>query len=143
MHELELILNENKEANAISSTSTALKEHIHSCYTLLDYIRESHADKGASIQQTYLLLILTNRLERMLLIADILDADNQFDTGRFTDLFRLLIRNENRKNSIMEFLSQGLGYLAYQIAEHKGSKGHKYITAVSYTHLTLPTSDLV
>jgi len=128
VHELELILNENKEANAISSTSTALKEHIHSCYTLLDYIRESHADKGASIQQTYLLLILTNRLERMLLIADILDADNQFDTGRFTDLFRLLIRNENRKNSIMEFLSQGLGYLAYQIAEHKGSKGHKYIT---------------
>lgn len=94
----------------------------------MDFIRESHAEKGASIQQTYLLLILTNRLERMLLIADILDADNQFDTGRFVDLFRLLVRNEKRKNSIKEFLSQGLGYLAYQIAEHKGNKGHKYIT---------------
>ncbi len=128
VHELELILTGNKEAVSISITSTALKESIVSCYTLLDFIRESHAEKGASIQQTYLLLILTNRLERMLLIADILDADNQFDTGRFTDLFRLLVRNEKRKNSIKEFLSQGLGYLAYQIAEHKGNKGHKYIT---------------
>ncbi len=41
----------------------------------------------------------------------------------------MLIRNENRKNSIFEFMSQSLGYLAYQIAEHKGAKGNKYITS--------------
>src|SRR5580704_18288776 len=41
----------------------------------------------------------------------------------------MLVRNENRKNSVREFLSQCLGYLAYQIAEHKGSKGSKYITS--------------
>jgi site-specific recombinase len=41
----------------------------------------------------------------------------------------MLVRNENRKNSIREFLSQCLAYLAYQIAEHKGSKGGKYITS--------------
>ena len=40
----------------------------------------------------------------------------------------MLVRNENRKNSILEFMSQSLGYLAYQIAEHKGAKGSKYIT---------------
>jgi site-specific recombinase len=62
------------------------------------------------------------------MILDVLDADNQFDTGRFVDLFRMLVRNEKRKNSIREFLSQGIGYLAYQIAEHKGTKGHQYIT---------------
>ena len=43
----------------------------------------------------------------------------------------MLARNENRKNSIREFMSQSMGYLAYQIAEHKGSKGGKYITATS------------
>jgi len=128
VQELELILKEKKDTSDISRIGNALKESIIACSSLLNYIRESHAEKGASIQQTYLLLILTNRLERMMLIADVLDADNQFDTGRFTDLFRLLVRNENRKNSILEFLSQGLGYLAYQIAEHKGNKGHKYIT---------------
>lgn len=128
VHELEQVLAGTTDPDRISSTSTALKEMINGCYNLLDYIRESHSEKGASIQQTYLLMLLTNRLQRMLLIADILDADNQFDTGRFVDVFRLLVRNEKRKNSIMEFLSQGLGYLAYQIAEHKGNKGHKYIT---------------
>jgi site-specific recombinase len=44
-------------------------------------------------------------------------------------MFRILVRNENRKNSILEFMSQSLGYLAYQIAEHKGAKGSKYITS--------------
>ncbi|MBI5373706.1 MAG: hypothetical protein HZA79_16900 [Sphingobacteriales bacterium] len=128
VHELELILTDNHSAEKISNISTAVKECIEDCYMLLNYIRDSHAEKGASIQQTYLMLILSNCLQRMLLIADVLDADNRFDTGRFTDLFLLLVRNEKRKNSIREFLSQGLGYLAYQIAEHKGDKGHTYIT---------------
>jgi site-specific recombinase len=105
-----------------------LKNVIQNCYALIDFIRDSHAEKGASLQQTYLLLILSNRLQRMQLVIDVLDADNTFDTGRFVDIFRLLLRNEKRKNSIREFLSQGVGYLAYQIAEHKGTKGHKYIT---------------
>src|SRR6201999_3748369 len=51
------------------------------------------------------------------------------NVGRFVDYFRMLIRNENRKNSIFEFASQSLWYLAYQIAEHKGAKGNKYITS--------------
>src|SRR4029079_19647112 len=108
--------------------SSQLKKSIEECYQLIDHIRESHYEKSASIQQTYLLLIRSDRLERMQLVLDVLDADNKFDTGRFVDIFRLLVRNEKRKNSIREFLSQGVGYLAYQIAEHKGSKGSKYIT---------------
>lgn len=131
VHDMETVLRENKGTEEILRLSSQLKESIDSCYTLVNYIRESHSEKGASIQQTYLLLILTNRLQRMQLIADILDADMHFDTGRFVDIFRMLVRNEKRKNSIKELLSQGLGYLAYQIAEHKGTKGHKYITETS------------
>jgi len=59
----------------------------------------------------------------------LLDTENEFDTARFVETFRVLVRNENRKNSILEFMSQSLGYLAYQIAEHKGAKGSKYITS--------------
>jgi site-specific recombinase len=129
VHEVEKLLIENGNEQDIAGTSLQLKNIIRDCYQLIDHIRESHSEKGASIQQTYILLILTNRLERMELVLDILDADNKFDTGRFVDLFRMLVRNEKRKNSIREFLSQGVGYLAYQIAEHKGSKGHKYITS--------------
>lgn len=128
VHELESLLMDNASELEITAVSVQLKNLIEDCYRLIDYIRESHSEKGASLQQTYLLLILSNRLQRMQLITDVLDADNKFDTGRFVDLFRLLVRNEKRKNSIREFLSQGVGYLAYQIAEHKGTKGHKYIT---------------
>lgn len=129
VHEVEKQLMESSGFTDIVVVSAQLKSIIEDCYDLIDHIRESHSEKGASIQQTYLLLILTNRLERMQLVMDVLDADNQFDTGRFVDVFRLLLRNEKRKNSIREFLSQGVGYLAYQIAEHKGSKGHMYITS--------------
>ncbi|MEI2737495.1 MAG: hypothetical protein V9F01_01770 [Chitinophagaceae bacterium] len=128
VHDLEKLLMDNAADHEVMASSFLLKNIIQDCYELIDHIRESHSEKGASIQQTYILLILSNRLERMQLVLDVLDADNKFDTGRFVEVFRLLVRNEKRKNSIREFLSQGVGYLAYQIAEHKGSKGHKYIT---------------
>ncbi len=129
VHQVEKQLMESSGFTDIAIVSSELKNIIDDCYELIDHIRESHSEKGASIQQTYLLLILTNRLERMQLVMDVLDADNKFDTGRFVEVFRLLLRNEKRKNSIREFLSQGVGYLAYQIAEHKGCKGHMYITS--------------
>lgn len=128
VHEVEKLLMDNAIGTEVTAASVQLKNSIRDCYQLIEYIRDSHSEKGASIQQTYILLILTNRLDRMQLVMDVLDADNKFDTGRFVDIFRLLVRNEKRKNSIREFLSQGVGYLAYQIAEHKGSKGHTYIT---------------
>lgn len=128
VHDVEKLLMDNAADHEVIAASFHLKNVIEDCYQLIDHIRESHSERGASIQQTYLLLILSNRLERMQLVLDVLDADNKFDTGRFVDIFRLLVRNEKRKNSIREFLSQGIGYLAYQIAEHKGSKGNKYIT---------------
>ena len=62
------------------------------------------------------------------MITDILDDNSQFNSDNFISFFKMLVRNENTKNSIREFLSQSLGYVAYQIAEHKGSKGSHYIT---------------
>lgn len=99
------------------------------CHACIDYIRARHSQRGASLHQTYMLLLLANRLERVSILVDLLDKDHRFDIGKFVELFRMLVRNENRKNSIREFMSQSLGYLAYQIAEHKGAKGNKYITA--------------
>jgi site-specific recombinase len=129
VHELESMLLDNAVETAFTPLSSQLKNIIEDCYTQIDHIRESLSEKGASLQQTYLLLILSNRLQRMQLITDVLDTDHTFDTGRFVEIFRMLVRNEKRKNSIREFMSQGVGYLAYQIAEHKGNKGHKYITS--------------
>jgi site-specific recombinase len=129
VHEVEDLLMDNASKDEVAAASVQLKNIIEDAYDLIDHIRESYSERGASLNQTYILLILSNRLQRMQLLADVLDADGHFDTGRLVDVFRLLVRNEKRKNSIIEFLSQGAGYLAYQIAEHKGSKGNKYITS--------------
>ncbi|MBC7424812.1 MAG: hypothetical protein H7334_15335, partial [Ferruginibacter sp.] len=59
---------------------------------------------------------------------DVLDTDNYFNTYRFVTYFKTVVHNENRKNSIREYLSENTGYLAYQIAEHGGRTGEKFIT---------------
>jgi len=146
VHELEAVLNVNRPAALLAvaadeyagatETLSPLRQLSGQFALLLDrcdqcigYIREHHSQRGASLHQTYMLLLLANRMERMSILVDLVDKDHRFDVGKFVELFRMLVRNENRKNSILEFMSQSLGYLAYQIAEHKGAKGNKYITS--------------
>ena len=57
-----------------------------------------------------------------------MDIDSSFNTERFVTYFKTVVHNENRKNSLKEFLSENTGYLAYQIAEHGGRTGEKFIT---------------
>jgi len=129
VHELEEWINDKERTAAPVTIAAKINQQLAWCHECIDYIRENHSQRGASLHQTYTLLLLANRLERMSILVDLLDQDHNFDVGKFVDFFRMLVRNENRKNSILEFMSQSLGYLAYQIAEHKGAKGSKYITS--------------
>lgn len=103
----------------------------------IEYIRQQQDSRGTSLKQSYTLLILSTRIERMLILLDTIDNDDHFDIGGFVDLFRIVVRNENQKHSIRQFISQGVGYLAYQIAEHKGQKGGKYITATKREYFSM------
>jgi site-specific recombinase len=127
VHELERIL--DGPATGVEAISAGINAMLERCNTSIDHIRNNHGLRGASLHQTYMMLLLANRMERMSILVDLLDTEHRFDTGKFVEVFRMLVRNENRKNSILEFMSQSLGYLAYQIAEHKGAKGSKYITS--------------
>lgn len=129
IHELEDLLENHQDQKLITEQAVQVKNMIILCEENLDTINQYQSDKGTSINQTYIAVMLKHRLDRMKLLLDTLDRDHHFDTGRLVDLFRGLVRNENRKNSIRELLSQGMGYLAYRIAEHKGIKGDKYITS--------------
>ena len=131
VHTLEESIQSGEPIQYIQDHSVRIKEKLGECTDFIAHIRERQSTRGASLNQTYILLILTNRIERLLILTDALDTNHHFDTGRFVDYFRILVRNENRKNSVLEFLSQGAGYLAYQIAEHKGVKGNAYITSTS------------
>ena len=107
---------------------TNITEALHNCNQSIQWIKDQRTLYGTSLAQTYILTRLQKQVERLFIILDVLDTDNSFNTERFVDYFKTVVRNENKKNSITEFLNENTGYLAYQIAEHGGRTGEKFIT---------------
>lgn len=129
VYELKEALVNDSQPDDVRVLLQKLREVLASDQEVVQYIRSQTAEKGASLSQTYILFQIEQKIERMLLLLDTVDVDQQMDTARLATLFMKVVRNENRKNSILEFLSQTTGYLAYQITEHKTKKGNKYITS--------------
>jgi site-specific recombinase len=103
-------------------------EALHNCNQSIQWIRDQRKTYGTSLAQTYILTRLQQQINRLFIILDVLDSDNSFNTERFVEYFKTVVHNENRKNSVKEFLSENTGYLAYQIAEHGGRTGERYIS---------------
>jgi len=116
---------------------TNIQENLYNCRQSNQWVRDQRLQHGTSLAQTFVMVRREEQIERMLIIIDALDADNVFNTDRFVDYFVTVVRNENKKNSLGEFLSTNLGLLAYQIAEHKGRKGEKYISSTRKDFRTL------
>jgi site-specific recombinase len=105
-----------------------IAEALHNCNQSIQWIRDQRKTYGTSLAQTYILTRLQQQINRLFIIIDVLDSDNALNTERFANYFKTVVHNENRKNSVTEFLSENTGYLAYQIAEHGGRTGERYIT---------------
>lgn len=105
-----------------------ITEALHNCNQSIQWIQEQRIVYGTSLAQTYIISRLQQQIARQFIILDVLDMDSNFDTERFVAYFKTVVHNENRKNSIWEFLSANMGYLAYQIAEHGGRTGEKFIS---------------
>lgn len=103
-------------------------EALHNCLQSVKFIKEQRKDVGTSLAETFLLTRMEQHVERILLILDAVDNDKRFDIDRFINYFITVVRNQNRKNSLGEFLSQNVGLLAYQISEHGGRRGETFIT---------------
>jgi site-specific recombinase len=106
-----------------------LTEALHNCRQSLQWIHDQRKVYGTSLAQTYVMTRMEQLIERMFIIVDVLDSNSSFNTERFIQYFHTVVRNENRKNSVREFLSENLGLLAYQISEHSGRRGEAYITS--------------
>lgn len=111
--------------DAVSKIVDAIKK----CKLTVEDISERRRLNGTSLSQTYILFRIEQHLERLLLITDVLDNDNKFNTERFLDYFIRIISYEKKKSSIRAFLSANLAFLAFKITEHGGTRGEKYITA--------------
>lgn len=129
VYELKELLLNNGSPEEVRSLLQRIRQVFEEDLQVVQYIRDQTSERGASLSQTFILFQLEQKLDRMQLVLEIVDVDQQMDTSRLASLFMKVIRYENRKNSVWEFLSQTTGYLAYQIAEHKTKKGNKYITS--------------
>lgn len=116
----------NVESQRILLANTA--EALHNCNQSIQWIKDQRSIYGTSLAQTYIITRLQQQINRLFIIVDVLDSDNALNTERFAEYFITVVHNENKKNSLKEFLSENTGYLAYQIAEHGGRTGEKYIT---------------
>ncbi|MDI3319579.1 hypothetical protein [Pinibacter soli] len=105
-----------------------IQENLFNCTQSLQWIRRQQLEYGTSLAQTFVTVRMQQQIERMHVIIDVLDADELFHADGFIEYFKTVVKNENTKTSLREFLSMNLGLVAYQIAEHKGKKGQKYIT---------------
>jgi len=114
-----------------------ISEALYNCRQRLLAVNAQKASTGTSLGQTYLMIQMEQCIERMFIIIDVLDKNEVFDTERFMLYFNSVIRFENLKNSVREFLNINLALVAYQIAEHKGRKGETFITSTrkEYFHL--------
>jgi len=104
-----------------------IAEALHNCLQSIKWLKDDRKENGTSLAETFLLTRMEQHVERMFMVLDALDSDNVFNTQRFVHYFITLVRNQNRKNSVGEFLSQNLGLLAYQISEHGGKRGETFI----------------
>lgn len=115
-----------------AATKTSLQENItetlYNCNQSIQWIQDQKIKYGTSLSQAYILIRLQQMIERLFIILDVLDVDNSFNTERFVEYFSTVVHNENTKNSIKEFISENTSLLAYQIAEHGGRTGEKFIT---------------
>ncbi len=105
-----------------------ITETLYNCNQSIQWIKDQRLQYGTSLAQAYILTRLQQMIERLFIILDVLDADNSFNTERFVDYFTTVVYNENTQNSLKEFVSENTGFLAYQIAEHGGRTGEKFIT---------------
>ncbi|RFM28057.1 site-specific recombinase [Deminuibacter soli] len=113
---------------------------LEDCLACLAGIRETQSEQGTSLSLSYTMLVMESALMRMRILLDALDNNHRFNTDNLVDFFRTLVQYEKQKNSIRGLFSQSFAAIAYQVAEHKGSKGDKYITTTSAEYFKMIAS---
>lgn len=126
-----LFIERKQKAHPLSDEkiiAAGIAEALHNCLQSIQWIKEHRRETGTSLAETFLLTRMEQHVDRMFMLLDAIDNDNRFDVDRFITYFITVVRNQNRKNSVREFLSQNMGLLAYQISEHGGRRGETFIS---------------
>ncbi|RYZ31583.1 MAG: hypothetical protein EOP49_38750, partial [Sphingobacteriales bacterium] len=125
-----LINNGNSSETYLLSGAQAVLNQVQECEHILDDIRESTAQYGTSLGQSYLLSRTAQQLKRILIIVQFLapGSQPQEQLSNAVTFFKDVVESINKRYSISDLYRKNSGMLAYQIAEHKSASGEHYIT---------------
>ena len=60
-------------------------ESLHNCNQSIQWIRDQRKTYGTSLAQTYILTRLQQQINRLFIVIDVLDSDNELNTERFAE----------------------------------------------------------
>lgn len=103
--------------------------YINWCEEVLQKIRTNQHKMGANLNLTHLLHSVYNLLQRLRTLITIhYEQPGKNGWNTVISFFKYLVKVENRRYSVIDHLNTSVGYLAYEITEHAGKTGDKYIT---------------
>ncbi|WP_373974396.1 site-specific recombinase [Chitinibacter sp. SCUT-21] len=98
---------------------------LEQCETIMGRVWKYASKNGASVSLTYHLLRLKQHIDRMKLLFELIDPTvTQGDA--LVRLFLVLVKAENRKNSVGDVFRENTELLALQITEHASHTGEHY-----------------
>ncbi|MDZ7743435.1 MAG: hypothetical protein U5Q03_17280 [Bacteroidota bacterium] len=91
-------------------------------------MRKNKHKFGTSLRLTFLVRRLNQQIKRLkTLLLLIHQNDSQKFCNTTVCFFKILVKSENRKNSIREHLKDNVDLLAFQVVEHAAKTGISYI----------------
>ena len=117
-----------ESGQSLQGAGHKLFEELEKCRLSIERIKKDRANKGAGLQQTFLLVKLERQIARLKIITAMLDDDLPVDIQRTVLFFKRIVFFESRKNRIGALLTDNIGLVAFQISEHKSHTGEHYIT---------------
>lgn len=98
------------------------------CEEIVERIRRRARREGASVSLTYLLLRVTQMIDRVKTLLLLLEPAQEDARRRAVALMQTVIEAANTRNSLRDFVARNLELLALQITEHGGRTGEHYVT---------------
>lgn len=124
---LDALASENQDA--VAAHYPAFRIRVKECAIALEKLKEKSAERGTSLEQTFLIRRIEAQLQQMEIIGCMLFAPQVYTTEQFCTFFINNISYLTNKYAVIELLQQNVGLLSYQIAEHKSKSGEHYITS--------------
>lgn len=102
---------------------------LNQCENYTEKVNKNKSRFGTSLSLTNLMLRLKQNLERLRRLLDLLQINPSYSyLEREVIFFKYLVKLENKKHHLVQFISSNLSLLFFQITEHTSYTAKHYIT---------------